>query len=337
LNLCLVLWNQNPKRSCSYRISRTSNAPHLGSRIEAPFDDENWYRFGRHQNIDKQAIPKLIVAQTVPRMRVCFDDQGDFYLNNVRVNGILTSERTDPWFLLGILNATVVDFVFRRIAKVKAGGFFEANKQFIAPLPIPNVLPEQAADIAHRAENLQASHTARRDKLVSLAKRMATVRRRSKPETWLFPGLHSKREFEADAPASLDIVGRREWASRQFKDALEARHSAIKQRLSPGAALDAFFVDGELSFSIDGITVIDRIFESEADGTFILAQWKVLATTISITEKTTGEKLCNALRKLATNDGSPAVAQIMAQERELAIIEADINRQERALHGFVNG
>ena len=29
-----------------------------------------WYRFGRNQNIDKQDIPKLIVAQTVPEMRV---------------------------------------------------------------------------------------------------------------------------------------------------------------------------------------------------------------------------------------------------------------------------
>jgi hypothetical protein len=61
----------------------------------------------------------------------------------------------------------------------------------------------------------------------------------------------------------------------------------------------------------------------------------VLATTISITEKTTGEKVCNALRKLAANDGSPIVAQIMAQERELAIIEADIIRQEGEMNSLV--
>lgn len=103
----------------------------------APFDDHEWYRFGRHQNLDKQDIRKLIVAQTVPNLRVCYDDSATMYLNNVRVNGIVPAEDTDPLFLLGVLNAPVADFVFRRIAKVKAGGFYEANKQFIAPLPIP--------------------------------------------------------------------------------------------------------------------------------------------------------------------------------------------------------
>ena len=56
------------------------------------FDDETWYRFGRNQNLDKQDIPKLIVAQTVPEMRVCADSNGTKYLNNVRVNGILPRE-----------------------------------------------------------------------------------------------------------------------------------------------------------------------------------------------------------------------------------------------------
>src|ERR1700730_10429076 len=99
----------------------------------------------------------------------------------------------------------------------------------------------------------------------------------------------------------------------------------IGQRLTP----DAAFADGELSCSIDGVTVIDRIFESEAEGTFILAQWKVLATTFFITERTAAKKLCAALRKLTTNDGSPVVSQIMALERELASRDAEIAGQER--------
>ena len=57
------------------------------------------------------------------------------YLNNVRVNGILTSGATDQMYLLGVLNGPVGDFVFRRIGKPKQGGWYEANKQFIAPLP----------------------------------------------------------------------------------------------------------------------------------------------------------------------------------------------------------
>ncbi|MGH6835834.1 MAG: hypothetical protein ACREC9_09875 [Methylocella sp.] len=226
-------------------------------------------------------------------MRVCFDDQGEFYLNNVRVNGIIAANDTDPWFILGVMNAPLAEFVFRRIGKVKAGGFYEANRQFIAPLPIPNASPEQASEIARRARNLQSAHTLRRDKLAALAKRMETIRRCSKPEPWLFPDLTSKRDFEAEAPSTLDADGRRAWAAKQYGDALEALHEAIGQRLNSGAVLDAAFADGELSFSIEGVTVIDRIFESEAEGTFILAQWKVLATTFSITERTAGKKLCD--------------------------------------------
>jgi hypothetical protein len=306
-----------------------------GEVIESPFDNDSWYRFGRNQNIDRQTTPKLIVAQTVPKMRVCFDNQREFYLNNVRVNGIIPANDTDPWFVLGVMNAPVVDFVFRRIGKVKAGGFYEANKQFIAPLPIPNASPQQAANVARRARNLQKSHTARRDKLVSLAKRMETIRRRAKPETWLFPNLKSKRELEAEAPSALDTEGRRAWAALHYGDALEALHEAIGQRLNSGATLDAAFADRELSFSIDGVTVIDRIFESDAEGTFILAQWKVLATTFSMTEQTCGKKLCDALRKLATNDGSPVVLQIMALERELASLDVEIARQEREMNALV--
>jgi hypothetical protein len=37
----------------------------------------------------------------------------------------------------------------------------------------------------------------------------------------------------------------------------------------------------------------------------------------------TGKKLCDGLRKLATNDGSPVILQIMALERELASLDAE--------------
>jgi hypothetical protein len=64
----------------------------LRAREGSSFDDEQWYRFGRSQNIDKQRLKKLGVAQTVPEMRVFYDSEGRFCLNNVRVNGILVSE-----------------------------------------------------------------------------------------------------------------------------------------------------------------------------------------------------------------------------------------------------
>ncbi|MDQ6704020.1 MAG: hypothetical protein M3Z96_13515 [Pseudomonadota bacterium] len=315
--------------------AREATRDREGNIVEAPFDDNRWYRFGRHQNIDKQGVPKPIVPRLVARLLCFVDARGDYSLENADVGGVELAVGVDPFFIAGLINSKILNFVFQRISKPFRGNYLSANKQFIAPLPIPDASSEQAADVARRARNLQESHTARRDKLVYLSRRMEAIRRRAKPETWLFPNLKSKRELEAEAPSILDTEGRRAWAAKQYGDALEALHEAIGQRLNPGAALDAAFADGELSFSIDGVTVIDRIFESEAEGTFILAQWKVLATTFAITERPAGKKLCDALRKLAANDGSPVVLQIMALERELASLDAEIARQEKEMNVLV--
>jgi hypothetical protein len=147
----------------------------LRARESSAFDDNQWYRFGRSQNIDKQELTKLIVAQTVPGMRVCYDVNGEFYLNNVRVNGILPHNKASGWYLLGILNAPVYDFVFKRVAKAKAGGYYEANKQFIAPLPIPNASKEEQKEVMALAQSLQELHTKKRDVLRDIQKRLEST------------------------------------------------------------------------------------------------------------------------------------------------------------------
>ena len=112
----------------------------LRSRENGAFDDNDWYRFGRHQNLDKQEIKKLIVAQTAPSLRLFNDSSAQLYLNNVRVNGIVPARDVSAWYLLGVMNGKVCNYVFRRIAKPKDGGWFEANKQFVAPLRSPKAM-----------------------------------------------------------------------------------------------------------------------------------------------------------------------------------------------------
>jgi hypothetical protein len=82
---------------------------------------------------------------------------------------------------------------------------------------------------------------------------------------------------------------------------------------------------------------IDRIFVDADDGEFIVAQWKVLAATFVVTEKTDGKKLANALRKLVVRDNLALVRQIIALEAELSSLEFDIARQEDEMDAIVNG
>lgn len=307
-----------------------------GQVIAAPFDGQEWYRLGRHQNLEKQEVKKLIVAQTVPKMRVCYDDTASMYLNNVRVNGIIAAEKQDPWFLLGVLNSRVIDFVFRRIGKVKVGGFFEANKQFIAPLPIPTSPDKERTCVASRAKTLQQKHTLRRDVLAKIERRLSSARTRKKPETWLFPLLKSERDLISEAPIRLDAEKRREWTKQRYSLNLSARYDAISNRLLPGSSLSADFKDGELSVSVDSVPIIDRIFVGDAEGEFVAAQWKLFAATFTITEKTDGKKLANALRSLVVADNPDLVQQIVALEAELTALDAEIASKEKKMNRLIN-
>jgi hypothetical protein len=58
----------------------------------------------------------------------------------------------------------------------------------------------------------------------------------------------------------------------------------------------------------------------------------VLAQTISITERTDGERLCNALRSVAIPDNPALVAQIIDLERELSALEVQIAAAEAAMN-----
>lgn len=110
--------------------------------------DDRWWGFNYPKNLARQGVPKLVVAQTVPGMRVAADPEGRWTLNNVRVNAVQARDEEGLWFLLAVLNASAVDRVFRWTARPKRGGWYEANKQFLAPLPVPRVTADERAALA---------------------------------------------------------------------------------------------------------------------------------------------------------------------------------------------
>lgn len=303
----------------------------LRKRESNKHDDDQWYRFGRNQNLDKQEVPKLIVAQTVPNLRVCFDVDGEFYINNVRVNGISAESTGQLWYLLGILNSKAANFVFKRIAKIKVNNFYEANKQFIAPLPIPNATDEPKESIASQSEDLQALTTKRRDLASRIAKRAGSLKHRKRPFHWLFPDLPSLDDLEAAAPHGSDTRERKAWAKAKLAEAVTAKHEEITGRLNPTATLSSKFEDGELCFCVNNVPIISGIWLDKAEGTFIAAQWANFAATFNITERTDGKKLCEALLKIGETDNSALRDQIIQLQGELAELDEDISAKEQAL------
>lgn len=143
----------------------------LRGREDGKMDQERWYGYVYPKNLDKHELPKIGVPQTVNRLQAFLDLKGAVYFNNVRVNGILprADKAYSLEYLVTLLNSQALDFAFKRTAKPKDHGYFEANKQFIAPLPIPETKDQKP--LAKLAKELADLHAKR-------LKTSATVHRR---------------------------------------------------------------------------------------------------------------------------------------------------------------
>lgn len=108
-----------------------------------------------------------------------------------------------------------------------------ANKQFIAPLPIPPATAKLKSDVSARAKSLQETCTKRRNLVLEIEKRLATVRMRSRPETWLFPTLKNVRHLLEKAPQALSEEERTRWAEQEYEQALAVQY---KYHHSPACA-----------------------------------------------------------------------------------------------------
>jgi hypothetical protein len=309
----------------------------LRAREGGKFDDDQWYRFGRNQSLDKQEVPKLCVAQTVPGMRVCYDCEGAFYFNNVRVNGIIPADEGNGWYLLGILNAPVADYVFRQTAKPKDGGWFEANKQFIAPLPIPNATDAEKQRVGEQAKRLQELHTRRRDLVDKLDRRLRSPQMTDdpRPPSWLWADAKSAADWKADPAAPAGLTGRAltAWAKERAESALESHLLDLDARLHPGAALAVDASDEELRLLVDGATVIE-LFD-QPDAPFLAAQWRQFARTTNITESFDGKRLLKALATLRATPDENLRAAIVALDAQVQCLDADIAAAESAINADV--
>ncbi len=99
--------------------------------------DDRWWGYVYPKNIAAQDLPKLGVAQTVTRLEVGIDRGGEVFFHNVRVNGIVPRRGGASLdLLLALLGSRLLDWAFRRYSTELQNNFWQANKQFIAPLPV---------------------------------------------------------------------------------------------------------------------------------------------------------------------------------------------------------
>ncbi len=297
---------------------------------------EGWWDYVYHKNHQKQGYPKLGVAQTVQHLRVFFDAGGEFCFNNVRVGGIQVPDEEAGLFLLGVLNSPVPDWVFRRIARPKEGGYYEANKQFIAPLPIPDATPEQRADIASRARTLQDLHTQRRDTIQKLDRRLnspqtAEINPALTPD-WLWSDIGTPASWKtsSDVPAGLTGRALTAWAKQRHAEALQTRCEQLDALLQPGVTLGIESSDDELALHIQGREIL-RLYD-RPDTPFMAAQWRHALRDANVTEAFDAKRLLRILLDLRTTEDAPLRTRILALDQEITTLDATIATRESALN-----
>ena len=310
----------------------------LRGRERNGFNDAQWFRFGRTQNLDKQDFLKLLVPRLVSNLCCVADEEGKFYLDNVDVGGVLPVSADDLFFLCGVLNAPVCDFVFRRTSKPFRGETLSANKQYIAPLPIPNATKEQKMAVGDQAKNLQKLHTARRDKAALLKRRLDSDQclADKRAEDWLWADVRKLKEWKQEAPAELAGRERTAWAKEQRAAKLEAHLDKIDALLRPNAILTVNCDSGEVNFCIESVPVATAYLdENEAD--FIAAQWREAARNTNVTEKFTAKQLVKKLLTLRKTDIAPLRMQVIKIDAEVQAFDAKIEQAERDMNQFIYG
>jgi len=142
----------------------------LEGREKGKFKDAEWYRFGRTQNLGMWEQPKLLLPYMVTELSAYWDRQDRFYFINVTTGGygITVDEACGGYpYICALLNSRLLDFYFKQVSTTFHSGYFAANKQFIAQLPIRVINFDDAQDVAryHRivalVEQMLALHKQR--------------------------------------------------------------------------------------------------------------------------------------------------------------------------------
>nr|WP_246721229.1 DNA methyltransferase [Rhizobium leguminosarum] len=301
--------------------------------------DASWWAYNYPKNLEKQEYPKLTVPRIVRNLFCAIDEKGEVFLDNVDVGGIIARKEEDLRYIAAIMNHPLLNFLFTRISKPFQNDFWSANKQFIAPLPIPNATIAQKVEIGETAKKLQELITKRRDTLASAGKRLAVCEIVERSASFLWPQLRDAAHWKAKNPLGLGGRALTAWVKQHLAALHDEQLTRLGGYLPAGVRIEAEYRDGELRLMANGRVVIEGIFIDEEEGTFIAAQWGYLARQTNVTNSTRAKTIADKLCVTYRTDNPSLQAQFLKLmvdmqrlEAEIKGIEADLNQKIYALY-----
>jgi len=143
-------------------------------------DEEQWWAFGRSQNLSKMEPDKIMTNIMSDYNRFAVDTEGEYYFiggGNAGGYGIDLMEEYAPTsddhlYYVALLNSSVLEFYHKHIAPIFGGKYYSYNKRYLEPHPI--VLPENARDdiVEDLAEEIKET----REKITDLEYKTKDIR-----------------------------------------------------------------------------------------------------------------------------------------------------------------
>jgi len=136
----------------------------LDERENGRFKGENWYCYGRPQNMDRFEVPEKIVLPDVTNKGTCFLDRERRWLLDTAYAIVLKhNESIDLRYILAILNSPLLTYFLKETGTALRGGYFRMKTAYLNPFPIRSINFSDPTD------------KARHDKMVELVEQMLTL------------------------------------------------------------------------------------------------------------------------------------------------------------------
>jgi type I restriction-modification system DNA methylase subunit len=111
--------------------------PRLDERENGRFKGENWYCYGRPQNMDRFEVPEKIVLPDVTNRGSCFlDRERRWLLDTAYAIALKPNTLVDLRYILGILNSPLLTYFLKQTGTILRGGYFRMKTAYLNPFPI---------------------------------------------------------------------------------------------------------------------------------------------------------------------------------------------------------
>jgi hypothetical protein len=128
----------------------------------------DWYGAARPQNLELYERKKILLQVSSTQSDVALDSQGQFVFTaggTSGVYGLALKPRLNCWFILALLNSSVLDYYLKHISTVYTGHSYSYGDQFIKNLPICLPKTKSQKEIAERLAKLAQELTELKGKL----------------------------------------------------------------------------------------------------------------------------------------------------------------------------